>query len=758
MEWNIHSPRIMRLLILGFLLSVLLLTDAALAQGTSADTAFHPNVKPSLEVKRRVGEITIDGDLSDEGWKNAASADGFCNSFPVYGAKPPEKTSAKITYDDNYLYIAMIAQDSDTKSIRASHATRDHVYSDDFMGIILDTYGDGSRAFEIYCNPYGIQNDLFWTSSNEDDSYDIVFESEAKITETGWQTEMKIPFRSLRFPDIPVQNFHCTFWRSMPRDQIWKSSWAAINFYAPCPFCQFGTLTGIEHVHPAGSFELLPSVVASQDAKSPDGGPLVNENVQFKPSLGVRYALSTATGLELALNPDFSQVESDAAQISANTTFALYYPEHRPFFQDGADLYNMNINAIYTRTINTPIVAAKAIHRDDALSVIYTGAVDEHSPVIIPLEERSIVLGDAGKSISNIARATYSFGNDTKIGGLLTNRTFGSDGSNTVTGIDARVHLFENVEMSGQGLFSYTQEPHITKNGDTSHFDNGKYSVEYDGEHFLGSAAHLSLSRVTSGLDMEFIYDELSPTFRAANGFIFQNDYSSFVGYIAEKLFSHGASWYSKIYGNAAVQLIRNFEGQTKTMFAKVELGAVLAAQTGFDLTLQHAKQLYRGVEFPNINFATLIATSNSFSWADLGVTLGYGSNFSRNTDIPTLGKELDLNINAAFRLPIGIAIAPQYSYSRLDSMNGSGSFYNGAIYRLTVSGQFTRELSVRLIVQYDGFAKALEIDPLLTYQVNPFTSLYVGSSHNYNSFDTTNTLRPSERQLFAKIQYLFQG
>ncbi len=744
--------------LLPFLLCCFVINLNSFAQSSQvADTSFHPNIKPSLLIERRVGEIKIDGNIDDAGWQQVKTAENFTNSFPIFGTKAKEKTTAKMTYDDDYLYILMDAYDSSPQNIRASYSARDRMFGDDFMGIVLDTYGDGTRAFEIYSNPYGIQGDLFWTTTNEDESYDLVYESEAKITDHGWQLEMKIPFRSLRFPDLAIQNFHCSFWRSMPRDQVYKSSWAAVNFFEPCPFCQFGKLEGIENIHPSGSYEFLPSLVASQDATSLSGESLKNDNIKLNPSLGIRYALGTATGLELALNPDFSQVETDAAQISANTTFALFYTEHRPFFQDGADLYSTLIQAIYTRSINSPLIAAKAIHRDEALSIAYTGAYDLHSPVIIPLEERSVVISDAGKSISNIARATYSFGNDAKIGGLMTNRTFGSDGSNTVAGLDGRIRLFEKVELIAEAMMSNTQEPILKKNGDTTLFDNGKHTVEYDGEHFFGFADHITLQRFTSGLDLEVNYEDVSPTFRAANGFIFRNDSRSISTFMGYKFPLNESAWFTEFDMSLSGSYSKNFEGQTKLIALKPELDFSFTGQTNLHIFYRHAKERFKNIDFSNIDYFSLFGGTHPLSWMDISFGLTYGRNIAR-IDTPALGKELDITLNAAFKLLGGLTVAPEYNFSRIDSESGSGSYFSGAIYRTKVSYQFSRAMSARLIVQYDEFSSSLGIDPLFTYQFNPFTSIYLGSSHNYNSFDNTTTLKPSERQFFAKLQYLFQG
>jgi len=755
--------RLVPVLCISFFISFFVVCNSGFCQSletsTSSDTTFHGNQKPTLKVKRRTAPITIDGNLDDAGWQNIDTAGGFCTSFPVHGLKPKVCTYAKMTYDDEYLYIAMIAEDSLPQDIRASYSPRDQIWNDDFMGIILDTYGDGSRSFEIYANPRGIQGDLFWTSSNEDLSFDMIYETEAKISDKGWQLEIKIPFRSLRFPAAAVQNFHCSFWRSYPRDQVYKYSWADVNFFVPCAFCQFGSLTGIENIHSSGSFELLPAIVASQSAqRDQDAGHLINSDPKVSPSLGVRYALGTATGLEATINPDFSQVESDAAQISANTTFALYYPEHRPFFQDGADLFNTDITAVYTRSINSPIVAAKAIHRDDARSLAYIGAYDEHSPVIIPLEERSVVLSDVGKSFSNIARAAWSFGNNSRIGGLFTSRNFLGDGSNVVGGLDGHVQLFENVEFQAQGLFSYMQEPRLAKNGDTGYFNNGKNTVEYDGEHFAGFADHIYLGRRTDGLDVQLSYDEYSPTFRAANGFVSNNDVRNISLWTGYKFPFPENSWLKEFDMSIRADYEHNFEKVMKSASFRPELDFSLPGQTTLHLQYRHNDERFHGIDFPNVNYVTFWGNMHPFPWGDFNFNITYGNNIARSLDTPAIGREIDLYLAASFKIFGSFIISPEYTFSRLDTIHRDAPYYSGAIYRTKFFYQFTREMSARLIVQYDEFSTALEIDPLFTYQLNPLTSIFLGSSHNYHTFDPSERLLPSDRQFFAKVQYLLQG
>ncbi len=174
---------------MALLAGLILISHQALAQDD-----FKPNIKPTLEITHLQGTINIDGSLNDSGWKNSARAVNFTENFPKNKAKPPVETEAWLTYDDVYLYVAFVCYDNDPAAIRSSLCDRDDIWGDDYMGMIFDTYGDATLAYEIFCNPIGIQGDGIQTLHGEDMNFDLVFESEGKITNRGYQLEIAIPF------------------------------------------------------------------------------------------------------------------------------------------------------------------------------------------------------------------------------------------------------------------------------------------------------------------------------------------------------------------------------------------------------------------------------------------------------------------------------------------------------------------------------------------------------------------------------------
>jgi hypothetical protein len=742
-----------------YLVSILSIC-AAIGVARAQDSTVSP-VKPSLNVTRLNGRIAIDGNIDDEGWRSAAHVTSFTAALPIPFRAPQVQTEGYITYDADNLYVAMIAHDPNPSAIGASRVPRDRIFNDDFMGIILDTYGDATKAFELYVNPRGIEGDLFWTSTNEDMSYDMIYDADAKITDGGWQMEMRIPFSSLRFPEKPVQNFHMTFWRNYPRESTHKFSWAPISFSLPCAFCQLGELTGIENIRNSGTLDLLPALVTSQVAHGPavnDG--LTNDKATIKPSLTARLALGTATAVEATIKPDFSQVEADAAQVTANATFALFYPERRPFFQDGSDLWNTFLAAVYTRSMGSPIAAAKVLHRDATSSFAFLSSYDETTPIILPLEERSLILDDDHKSLSNIVRATHTFDNDRYLGVLATDRRYFANGSNTVMGIDGRWRVIENLAIQGQQLFSMTREP---GSGFTNHgtFDAGRHTIGFDSERFNGAANVVALERYTSGFDFHFEYSETSPTFRAGDGFITSSNRRDAYGWIGNKWPMQEppawASWLVELDGSFTAIHRWNYEGETKLDLIRPRIDFAFTGQTDLHISYQLANEQFAHTTIEHLPQWQVQGSTHFNKNVVISWDLRTGESIYYDPSAPSRGRSRNVTLSAQFKPIDGLMIEPNYTYSRLDSMSGGNPYYAGSIYWARVTYQFTKQLDARVVTQYDGFGQQLIVDPLVTYRVNPFTCFYLGSAHNFVSDGLESRFRATDRQFFAKVQYLIQ-
>ncbi|MCS5624957.1 MAG: carbohydrate binding family 9 domain-containing protein, partial [Candidatus Marinimicrobia bacterium] len=395
-------------------------------------------INPVLEIKRVLNTINIDGDLTDSEWGQAKGTDYFLEIEPGDNISPQEKTEVKVAYDDQNLYVAFWAF-ADPKDIRASFQGRDRAWMDDWVAIFLDTYGDANTGTMVGANPYGIQMDAINNGNGKDDpSFDLVYESKGKITDDGYQVEMAIPFSSLSFPDKEVQEWKVGFYRSLPREKRSQIIWGGFDRTNPCFLCQMGTLKGIQGIKQRGNIEFLPAIVGSQISELDQNNILQKETALGQASLGVKYSLSSDQVAEFTINPDYSQVEADEEQVDVNTTFALFFPEKRPFFNAGNDLIDTWINAIYTRSINNPIASGRMINRGQKNSWYLLSAMDEDSPYIIPGEEQSFSLS-GGRSISNIFRFRRTLEEASFFGFLATDRRMvENEGSGSVVGFDTR--------------------------------------------------------------------------------------------------------------------------------------------------------------------------------------------------------------------------------------------------------------------------------------------------------------------------------
>lgn len=743
---------------------------AASVNADNAAPTFIPSVKPTLYVKPLAGGIEIDGDLDDAGWKGAARAANFTETFPGDQVKPPVDTQVLITYDHSHLYIAFIAQD-DPALVRSSLRARDEIFSDDYVGVILDTYDNASWAYELFVNPLGIQGDRRWTPNGEDVGFDVVFESRGRITEHGYQVEMAVPFKSLRFPNREKQSWRATFRRIHPRDSRSQYSWATVNRDDPCFPCQFGRLEGLDGVKPGSSIELLPAVVGSQASELENFGDPHSgfDDVvrDLDGSLGVRYGLTSSVGAEITINPDFSQVESDAEQIDVNTTFALEYPEKRPFFQEGSDLYRTWWNVIYTRSINDPSVAGKVTGRTDKTSFLFLAARDDNTPLVLPFEEQSI-LAAPGKSFSNIARVRRTIREEDFIGIVVTDRRYDGGGSGSLAGVDALYRFSQNYRLEAQALVSYTEEPDkpvLTEGYGEDTFDRGRHTVALDGEKYGGHGAYVSLKRAARHWNSDLSYWDSSPTFRAANGFVFRNSERRLVWHNIYAFYPNNRV-FDEIRPN--IKLTRRWNAFSIRKAQSIEnwIDLKLKSQTNVTVGYDIYYERFGGVLFRDIPLFYAEVSSAFSDMVRFGVWVGLGDRIARYEDPPALGDGSHVDVWGTIKPIQRLVIEPVLAYSTLSRKDNGEEIFDGYILRTRVNYQFTRELFLRLVLQYDDFEGALDVEPLLSYEINPFTIFYVGANTNLQDYDHRSLVpldrsgdgfEPTAWQWFFKLQYFYR-
>jgi len=750
-------------------LLVLLLLVGATAS-FAAD--FIPVYHPEMTIGRRSGPIVIDGVADDVGWSDAGVADNFAEHNPGDQTRPPVDTRALMTYDDDALYVAWICTDDPT-TVRATMAERDNIWMDDYVILALDTFADQVWAFEIAANPYGVQGDLLWSSNGgEDMGYDLIFETAGDVNDEGWIVEMRIPWSSLRFPNSDGQTFRVDFWRNHPREVRGQYSWAAYDRDDPCWPCQWGTVHGISDVEPGKGLEIMPAVVATQagrrlgtgneggDSQDTDGWE--NDDPKSALSLTAKYAVSSSFTLDGTFNPDFSQVEADAAQIDVNSTFSLSFPERRPFFQEGSDLFRTWFNAVYTRSINDPTFAVKVTGRPGSTNVAYLMARDEHTPVVLPFEESSGFV-QAGRSVSNILRVRHSLGDQAHLGVLTTDRHLDDGGSGRVMGVDARVRLNKGWQLESQILSSHTDEPDapdLTSDLEGETFDGGRHTSVFDGETFWGHAVYASLEYNDRSKSFDIDYWERNPTFRADNGFEPSNDSRQVSVSTGRALYFDESKWLNWIRPQVNLGRKWNFRDQKKDEWAWAGVaGSLKKMQAQAQISYMHSNERFHGSAYDGIYSLEANLQMVPSSWFQFGGYASTGHRIARFAH--TMGDEQRLGGWATFKPFDRLVINNNLDLAQSKDLSTGEVFFDGYILRTRLQLQLNREFAARIVLQYNDFAGSWEADPLLTYRLNPFSIFYVGSTRDY--VDLTGDdggvegWRLTDRQYFLKFQYLFQ-
>jgi len=424
------------------LLPLLLLlgdTDpAAVYNGRAGHLDVHP---PRLEA-----ELTVDGTLDEAAWAEAAMLTGFSQFTPVDGLAATDSTEVLVWYSATAIHFGIRAFEAHGQ-VHATLADRDKIGADDFVQILLGTFDDGRQASVFAVNPFGVQSDgaLVETGSTSGNGFnnavvrretadlrpDFVFESKGRLTDYGYEIEVRIPFKSLRFQPAQEQRWGINVTRQVQHSGA-EDSWAPAKRASASFLAQSGHLVGLTELRRGLVLEFNPSLT-SRTTGAP--GAVGWDYSGGSPELGgsVRWGVTNNLNLNATANPDFSQVESDEGQFQFDPRNELFFSEKRPFFLDGIEQFTTPNSLIYTRRIVQPVAAAKLTGKGFGTEIALLSAVDD--PAVSPTGE--------DHPIYNLLRLQRDLGAQSRLGVVYTDRIVGSN-YNRVGGIDGRL-LFGEV-------------------------------------------------------------------------------------------------------------------------------------------------------------------------------------------------------------------------------------------------------------------------------------------------------------------------
>lgn len=701
----------------------------------------------------------IDGVVDSLEWAGASRFSIGYEIEPADNAPAPYDTDVFITATPTDILVGFIAQ-AEMSALRSSVRGRDEIIDDEHVAIGIDTYGDGRSMIILGSNPEGSQFDLKLLPDGNEDEYNMSFETYTTKYKDSYHVEFRIPIRNFSFSADDIQRWKLVFGRNTYvgtiKIQLLSFPYDRTN---PCVVCQSTDELVLRDISIEKRASLLPYVYAGQSGEQNDLGDFIQNPIKGDIGLSGLFDLNRNTFVEFAINPDFSQIEADASEIDVNETFALFYPERRPYFNEGNDIIVSEQNAVYTRSINNPIASSKLIHQGKKQRIYWLTAYDQNAPYLVAGQNKSYS-GEGKEAWSNILSYQQVFEQGRRIGLLSTNRFFQDGGHGQLFGINGLIGLTKTIDLSFEYNFSTLEEP-ISNWIDSSAVEGGK-TVALDGETKSGSGLSAVLTRNTNNWTSKLSYDYFTPNYEAPLGFITQNNLQSLNFNQRYTYFPEGkSSLIQSLNAEANGSLQYNTDGLPRFAGLRLESRIVWRKNFRTGVEFNHTlKEVYEGFTGRSVTEFRMWNNYNPNEAIRIGAYFSVGEEFWYDEDDPAVGDRFYAGSFSTFQPNSKLRIRTTIRYGQLRSKVDQGYYFKGALSRSTLNYQFNNNLSFRLVGEYNSFDDEFFVQPLLKWNPNPFTIFYVGGSHGYRR----PALNPSigkdfvleNSQLYIKFQYLF--
>ena len=753
---------------------------SAAAPGWGGGGGFAVTGRPMATAVRTSQPPVIDGRLDDPAWRDVTPITAFVQTSPVEGAAATEATEVWLAYDSDNIYVAFYAHYADPGIIRASRAERDEARGDDQMSVLFDPFLDQQRAYMFSVNGYGVPGDAIVNAGGGgssrspssvgrsssgssgrgrsssgggggggpgssgfgirgDSSWDALFDVRGGLVDDGWTAEMAIPFKSLRYPSRAAGQPHrwgLQFSRNI-RDKSESLVWSPVSRDIAGQLTQMGVLEGLIDLSTSRNLEILPTFTGVQsgsldtaDGRFREGDPVGQTGV------GIKYGVTSNLTLDFTYNPDFSQIESDRPQIEVNQRFALFFPEQRPFFLEGQEIFAAAtpLNLVHTRTVVDPRYGAKVTGKAGK-TTLGVFVADDEAPGRL---DDSSAPGFGRNAQSLIGRVRYDLYAESYVGAIATAREFGED-YNRVGGVDGRFRLGRTHSVSFLAVTSEHQDEL-----------NGRLSGPVFELDFSRQARHLSYSVSHSSID---------PDFRTETGFVPRVDIRRTDANVACKWWPEGTvlNWgpsfsYLRNYNHAGELEDEQFRGNVN-----FELVRNLRFSGGVSRELER----FGGINFRKTGYSFFGLLSGRLVSVVVSANGGDGVFFS---DSPFLGRSTNGNVSVFLRPTSRLRTEIRGIFSRFVDPANDTNVFDVQIYRWRTTYQFTDRLLFRHILEHDTLSGTLGNNLLLTYRINAGTVVFLGYDDRYQEgfqigqglFPTTR-LERTNQAFFTKISYLFR-
>jgi len=701
-------------------------------------------------VPNRIEEkIKVDGELNEETWKRLPLCEEFSTFSPVYGDKLGAVTEVGLAYDRNNLYFALKCQDPEPSKIKTTVSKRDTQSNDDWIGVVIDGMGNRQSTFEFYANASGIQLDGITSATNADVldvAYDFVWESAGKITASGFQVEIRIPLSSLRFKEGPETSMGIMFMRSISRFGkmgAWpeiKDGQNQFNFLATARY------QGLEKTL---NLEVLPNVTLNRDRERTETKAWGPADKSRNLGVSLKYGMTSAVTAEATINPDFSQVESDAYQVEVNQRYPVFYSEKRPFFMEGINAFDfalvsngMMLSPVYTRSILDPALAAK-LSGTSGRTQFALLAADDQAPG--RAWEQGVNPHQGRRSYWGLARGKYSLGDDNSIGVLYSGQGF-AGGVNQVAGADLQYRFFDKARVTLSCLHSMSRLP-----------DDRKMRS--------GRGLNAMAQYASRTIQCWSAFERWDVDFRMASAFMNRTGINRGQFFFGRNFYPRGLSWAQRIQPSVSCEAVHDLATGMNDYSAQI--GAVLfTSRSGiFQALFIDQQEAWAGRSFrpASLYLSGRIQLTN---WLFAYGSFRTGDKIYYHPDEPFLGSGHRLRTAASVQPHMKLNFDLEYIRDILSRTSGGvkEKIYAVDIVNVSTTYQFNKYFFIRGAIRTNDYDDKLLSDFLASFTLIPGTVMHLGYGSLFEEMARGNgDQAPNQRllemknTLFFKFSYLFR-
>jgi hypothetical protein len=674
----------------------------------------------------------LDGILDDDAWSvDPLPLDRWVSYNPMRGEPASHPTKVWMAYDDRALYFAFHCLDPEPDKIRTTISRRDSAWADDWIAISLDSSRAGQVAYHMFVNPSGIQMDGLNTGSNgEDMSPDWVWQSAGRVETDGYTVEVRVPLESIRFKSGTDVRMGVLFMRRISRLGV-SWSWPEMPpgkwvFDSHMPVV-YGAL------RQRRLLEVIPSATLSSNQTRAAGSAWRPARTKGDIGASVKYGLTSTITLDATVNPDFSQVESDAFEVEVNQRFPIFFSEKRPFFMEGVGLFNL-AGTGGDATMRTAVHTRRII--DPSAGIKMTGSSGRHSFAVLSSADASPD-GDRHRAFT-VAREVLNFGQGQYLGVLATDSEFGRD-HNRVIGGDFNWRHGNNFKWNGSFLSAHSRGPE----GGATHGSGAQLSYSYSSRRFglLGQGEH---------------YDR---DFRMDTAFINRVNLTRGWQYQELQFYPDRPrfTWIKRIAPFFwVVRANDRGQGGSEAFYLPgVRFNFTRAGSLRIDRGMGH--ETFAGRRF-DTGRTFVDAGVQITRWMELNSSLTLGPAVYYDGAPPFQGYRKTFNGRVGLQPNEKLYHHVSYRYETFSGRETGEKVYDVHIISLRNSYQFSPRFFVRAVAHFDSSRERVLTDLLASYELTPGTVVHAGYGSLFGTAsDGTefDSYRATARAFFFKASYL---